>query len=280
MGVYLGVSGHVELNRSSLNTALQSVLNPDDVNVPQRRFSFDFDTGALITGDQIVISTTNGSPLELVAGHAFPDWRGFINVDDAGGIRLFPSFQGALNGDEDGAIALTQPTAPQPISAKTRGDSFRCLAQVSSYEITTARETVDITALGEEHRRNYASGLISGQGTLSCLWDYRSKLCDGAGGEFPHYLAQLVLRTEQGSSFQGRFYLNTDTPDQFLWYQAECIVTNVAMSFEPTQPVRSQIQFVTTGPVKLHMGMPPSHLLQEDGSLILQEDGEGLLLED
>jgi len=58
-------------------------------------------------------------------------------------------------------------------------------------------------------------------------------------------------------------------------------VTNVAMSFEPTQPIVSNIDFVTTGPVHLRIGSPPSFLLQQSFFRLLQEDDEsGILLED
>ena len=44
------------------------------------------------------------------------------------------------------------------------------------------------------------------------------------------------------------------------------------MEFEPTQPVISNIDFVTSGPIDLRMGTLPSYLLQEDASYIRQEE--------
>ena len=43
-GIYLGNSGSVEIERSSLNAPLASVLNPSDVNAVTHRLSFDFDS--------------------------------------------------------------------------------------------------------------------------------------------------------------------------------------------------------------------------------------------
>lgn len=284
MGVYLGNAGHVELARDSLNTPLSSLLDPGDVNESRRRFSFDFPSGSIITGDSLEIRTEDGSNLELVAGHNFPDGRWYCHVDPAGGIRLYARYDDALNGELDRALELVAPTTTKRILVRTHGDVNRCLANVISYEITTTRETVDLTSLGEEHRRFFASGLISGQGALTCFWSYKSSLCDPSGfskrDEYPQYLSQLVIRARQGASFKGRFYLNTEVANAFLWYEAECIVTNVAMTFEATQALRSQIQFVTTGPIELRMGTPPGYLLQEDGSLLLQEDGSLISLEE
>ena len=45
MSVYLGSYGLVELRRSSELAEKLSVVNPGDVNVSRRRFSFDFDAG-------------------------------------------------------------------------------------------------------------------------------------------------------------------------------------------------------------------------------------------
>jgi hypothetical protein len=282
MGIYLGDSGHVELQRASLDGPLHGTLDGADVNEARKRFSFDLDHSALITGDKIEIRTQDGSDLQLVAGHAYPDWTGYINIDDAGGISLYATFGDALTGNRSHALPLQAPTTPQPISVHTAYSRYRCLANISSYELTTNRETVDITSLGEEFRNQYTKGLISGQGTLNCLWNYKASLCDGTSErmEFPHYLAQLCILTQQGADFQGRFYLDTSTSNSYLWYEAACVITNVATTFDPGQVIRSTVQFVTTGPVRLHMGMPPAYLLQESGDLILQEDGSPLLLED
>ena len=143
---------------------------------------------------------------------------------------------------------------------------------MKEWSLTTSREAVDLTSLGEEYRKNYTNGLISGQGTISCFWHYEAAC--GVGDNlvtFPHYLAQLVIRTKLGGAFKGRFYILA-SEDTYIWYEALCIVTNVAMNFDPMQPISSRIDFVTSGPVAIRMGMPPSYLLQQDQDFILQED--------
>ena len=158
---------------------------------------------------------------------------------------------------------------------------FRCVAQVQRYELTTTRETLDITNLGEEFRRQYANGMISGQGQLSCFWDYKNDSCDPStdrAHELAHYLAKLVLRTQLGASFVGRFYMHRPESNQdesnFVWWEARCVVNNCSMAFEPGQPVMSTIDFLTSGQFELKMGRPPSYLLQENSSRILQDSRE------
>jgi hypothetical protein len=294
MAIYLGDSGYVELRREGLNTRLVSTLDPDDVNVTRKRFSFDFEPEAIITGDQLEIYTQDGSTLELVDGHVYPDGRWYCHVDQAGGVRLYDDFASALNGEEVDALPLVVPSRSIPIYAITRNSLYRCIAQITDYSMTTSRETVDLTSLGEEFRTNFSSGLISGQGQLNCLWDYETSVCNDAAGpnaERPQYLAQLVMRTQQGASFEGRFFLkgagrsaitggNPQGLDDAIWWEARCIITNVAMAFSASEPVRSTVDFVTSGPIHLRTGAVPGYLLQEDSNAILQENGDPLELED
>ena len=288
MAVYLGQSGHVEIRRDASNQALVTQLDVDDVNVDRKRFSVDLAEGALITGDEVTIATSDKSPLELVADHKdsngkyYPDWRGYIHIDDAGGLRLYEEFGDALSGGPQNALALVSPSKSQPLLIQTRDDFYSCLAQVTGYELTTSRDQVQTDVLGDEFRSYYEAGLISGQGTLDCFWEHQQGMCeDGArNSEFSSYLARLIIRLKQGSGFYARFYVYSVPSEPAVWYECECICTNVGLSVEPTQVIRTQVQFVATGPIVLHQGQPPSALLQEDSELILQESGSKIMLEE
>ena len=100
----------------------------------------------------------------------------------------------------------------------------------------------------------------------------------GLSSWVPLLLCQLLLRVRQGALFSGQFYLFNGNPS--VWYEADCIVTNAALSFAPGQVVDSRIEFVTTGPVELKTGLPESFMLQESDDLILQESADAMLLED
>ena len=66
MSVYLGESGIVEIQRTAVGAGfIAGTLAPGDVDPAAKRFSFDFEVGALITGDRIEIATQDGSDLEL-----------------------------------------------------------------------------------------------------------------------------------------------------------------------------------------------------------------------
>jgi hypothetical protein len=285
MAIYFGSTGFIELKRDALNSQIGTSLNPADVNTTKKRFSVENINGSLITGDQVEIETVDGSNLELLSGHSFPDLRKFIHIDDMGGIKLYNTFATALAGEVADALTLTAPSSTKDILIRTRNTRFRPLAKITEFEITTTRDTVDVTNLGEEFRQQYENGLISGQGTIQTIWQHRNfqnDTSDFSSPEFPVYLSQLLVRVQQGADFEGRFYVYND-PSQStnsVWYQSMCVVTNVAISVPASGLVEARIEFVTNGEIRLHNGVPPAFLLQENSDKILQEDGNGILLED
>jgi hypothetical protein len=66
-----------------------------------------------------------------------------------------------------------------------------------------------------------------------------------------------------------------------VYYDFNALVTNVAIAFEATQPVRTTVDFVTTGEIKLRTRMISSYIVQEqDGISRLQVEenlGNGFL---
>ena len=285
MAIYFGSTGFIELKRDALNSQIGTSLNPADVNTTKKRFSVENINGSLITGDQVEIETVDGSNLELLDSHSFPDLRKYIHIDDMGGIKLYNTFGAALAGEVSDALTLTVPSSTKDVLIRTRNTRFRPLAKVTEFEITTTRDTVDVSNLGEEFRRQYENGLISGQGTIQTIWQHRNfqnDTPDFLEPEFAVYLSQLLVRMQQGADFEGRFYIYND-PSQStnsVWYQSMCVVTNVAINVPASGLIEARIEFITNGEIRLHNGVPPAFLLQENTDKILQEDGDGILLED
>lgn len=290
MGVYLGTVGQVEIRREAGEQLLVTRLDPEDVNVTRKRFSVDFALSSLITGDYVSITTLDGSPLKLVSGHQddalnyYPDWSGYVHVDDVGGLRLYNTFALALTGGSTNALTLVQPDSAVDVSFKTDDPKFNLLGQIRNFELTTSRDQVNTDVLGTEFHSYFEAGLISGQGTLSCHWEHtrtNGQFHSASDSEFSSYLARLLLRLKQGAAFEGRFYIysgvNGGDP---IYYQAECLVTSFAVTVQVDQVIETRIEFVATGPISLRQGFTPDALLQEDGNKILQEDGNTILLDD
>jgi len=282
MSIYLGREGYVQLTRiAETDEYVRGVLTPNDVNVSERRFSFNFSSSVFITGDRIELGTQDLSNLVLIQNHSFPDALVYVNVDDAGGIRLFDTFEQAVNGDINDALPLERDTGNQNIRARTRDPGLNFISQVYKYEITTSRDSVDVTALGKSFRENYSNGLISGQGSLSCFWEYKNTLGDdkvGGKDEVPNYMAKLLLRLKQGSVFRGRFVIFDDKRGHKIFYQMRCVVTNVAIQAGTRDEIiETEINFVTSGPISLKVSQDFGSLLLEDSSKLLAEDSTQIL---
>ena len=57
--VEIGETFEIALKRDTLQGALETVLDPSDVNTATKRFSVDHSTGSLLTGDQVEIETVD-----------------------------------------------------------------------------------------------------------------------------------------------------------------------------------------------------------------------------
>lgn len=278
MSVYLGTFGEVELKREFDGSDLQSIINPSDVNATKKRFSFDFDHGQLLTGDQVEITSTDGSSLDFIDSYTKTSVKKFIYVDELDGIRLYDSFAHAVVGGTTNATALAAPANNIPIKVVVQNSDYRVLGRVQSYELNTQRETVDVTTLSDEFR-NRIGTLMSGSGRMACEWEYTGDTAK----ELPNYLLELVLRTKVGSTFKGRFYIKTsgynpanhsDASNDAVWYEVSGVLTACAVQFTPNQMVQITADFITTSKIEIRMDLEvQSKLLQENTDEILLEQG-------
>ena len=340
MTIYLGSSGHVELQRPTTDW-LRTTVNNSDLSVGKKRFSVNFygdQDGAaksainvrrgthrqdaedslynFITGDRVTIRSVSGENLAFIPNSEFPDDRPhrsitrFIHLDEAGGIRLYKDFGSSLSGGPEGAVSLqeldetlldpgTGPDGATEIDntyqlvemrAEKLGESgWRCLGQVTSYELVTERENIDITALNEAYRQQYEAGIIQGSGRISVFWEHELLSNCEVSDDIPRlpevsmFLAAVILRLEQGADFGARFYLteaDNRNSSQSMWYDCpKCVVTNCTVSVEPTQIVTADIDFVTSGKVRLKQGFPVDLLLEETAQNYIIDEFTGLPFE-
>ena len=290
MTVFLGNTGKILLQRQGGVEPFVSLVNPADVRADVNRFSVDFAHEQIITGDRIEIRTTGGEDLTWIDDPSADDsFTRFAHVDEAGGIRLYDTFSQSLIGGSEDAIDLIEPPANQQVTIDVmNGDENRCLADVTSFQITTSRDTVDTTHLGAQYRKSYEAGLIQGQGQIECFWTrVGESICDnpfepGNPIEFSSYLARLCLRLVHGAAFHGYFYIYSDSDNQSrsVWYESEsCIVTNVAVTVTPEELVKTTIDFVTSGPITLREGYLPAYLELEQSEfyVALEQSGGGVI---
>lgn len=279
MSVYLGETGTVEIKRTGEPVGF--TLDPEDVDVTARRMSAEWGGPCpFITGDQVEIKTVDESTFELIKGVIDFDVTRWVHLDQVGGIRFYDNYQDAVNGGKTNSLELVEPASSLEVTMDVVNLKYANVAQMRSWEITTSRETVDLTLLGDEFRSSYDQGLISGQGQITALWDYEwtacvdDKVCDDA--EFAHYFSQLVMRFKEGCKFLGRFVLYQGE-EESVWYESDCLVTNVGLNFAPGVVIESTIQFVTTGVIEIKQGTRPGYLEQENNGLFELEQPPGFI---
>jgi hypothetical protein len=290
MSIYLGTSGGVKLQRLA-STAFTTTVNSADINIPQKRLELDFPSGTFITGDRVFIEKVTAGTLDFINGYGSSSGTFYVNVDTIGGIKLYTTWPASLTGSLDNALTLAAPSVTYDITLESLGDGLRDLGQVVSFELNTNRATADVTSLGDQFSKSIAT-LISGSGNISCFWDFAALYGSSGELESAQFLHQLVMRQQLGSNFRAALSLKTQDAQsanesgaedsQGLFYLINGIITNVAVAFEPSAPIRSEIDFVTTGQIALRYGGATGDLLlQEDSDeLVLEQGGGSLLIED
>jgi len=305
MAVLLGDQGRVELRRASdkSTSRLNFTLKAADINATKNRFSFTPDTSGpipLLSGDRISISAVGRTGvLSWIDDYSTKrEATVYVHVDAAGGIYLYHNYTEAINGETTGRLSLSSTVTSPNHQIQVQPGIYKILGQVVSYELNTEREAVDVTALSDDFRKS-TSGLISGNGRLTALFDYRRNPLDPEYEgivedriELPFYISQLVLRTGLGSEFNGKFFVVTEgnkaygtsaTRDDIIWYECDARVTSAAIDFAASEAVEMTVDFVTTGTITLQTGFEsPGRILQSNNGKILlgqyQNTGFGALL--
>ena len=252
MTVYLGNAGNIELIRDS-GDQITGTIAPANVNTEKDMFSFDFNSGTLVTGDFVEFSSA--STLSFVSGWAYPKGNWFVSVDQLGGLRLYNTYSDAVAGTSNNRVALATPGSSIAITCTILNSVPRILGQIVRFELSTDREAVDTTGLGDEFRNQYST-LITGSGSIECIFDY------AVAGEIEVavYLHNLLLRQQFGSDFKANLYIlsegqaqGANAANDSVWYEISGVMTQAAISCAAGDIIGSTFTFVTTGEIKLRV---------------------------
>jgi hypothetical protein len=244
-------------------------------------FSFDFSFGAFVTGDFVEFSSA--STLSFVSGWAHPKGNWFVNVDQLGGLRLYNTYSDAIAGTSNNRVALATPGAAVAVSCKILNSVPRILANIIRFELSTDREAVDTSSLGDEFRNQYST-LITGSGSIDCIFDYAT----AGQTEIAVYLHNLLLRQQFGSDFKANLYILTEGQGQgvnasndSVWYEIQGVMTNAAIQCTAGDIIESRFTFVTTGEIKLRVQTVTwaDLLLNSAGDRLVLSTADGDILE-
>lgn len=288
MAVFLGRHGNVRLRRGLAVPygQLEDQIKPDDVNTTLNRLSFDSANDNLITGDRVDISTSDARGLVCFAAAAWssavvePAISAYVHVNAVGGLRFFYSFENAVNNNRSAELTLATFAAPAlPITVRVRDVSENVLGNVTGYTLNTDRESIDATSLSDKFRRQYSAGIISGSGSIDCLFDYTSTGIK----ETPLLMLQLIHRVDIGSEFDLALYLTDKELNPALdnvYYEMQAMVTQTGVTVDTEDVIRCTIDFVTTGEIRLLIGEPAGYVLKEDDDRIEIEQSLDFLLKE
>ena len=288
MAVFLGRNGNVRLRRGlrAPYALLEDEVKPDDVNTTLNRLSFDGALDNLITGDRIDLSTNDARGMVCFdasawsSGSVEPLISAYVHVNAVGGLRFFYEFENAINNNRAAELTLAEFAGnPLVVTVKVRDVSANVLGNVTGYTLNTDRETIDATALSDKFRKQYSAGLISGTGSIDCLFDYISSGIQ----ETPLLMLQLIHRVDIGSEFDLALYLTDKELNPSLnnvYYEMEAMVTQTGVTVDSDDIIRCTIDFVTTGEIRLLIGEPVGYVLKEDNDRIEIEQSLDFLLKE
>jgi hypothetical protein len=153
------------------------------------------------------------------------------------------------------------------------------LGNVTSYTLNTSRETINTTGLSDKFQKQYSAGIISGSGSIDCLFDYTSTGIK----ETPLLMLQLIHRVDIGSEFDLALYLVDKELNQSLtnvFYEMQAMVTQTGVTVNADSAITCTIDFVTTGEIRLLVGEPIGYVLKEDDGRIEIEQSLDFLLKE
>jgi len=289
MTYFIGHHGKVKLKRKN-QTAFTSAVSPNDINTTLNRFGFNGSLENLLTGDQLVITTTDARGLDFMPSSTWPNGGGatlneivlYTNINAMGGIRLFNTFLDAINNVRANEYSLEAFTgAPIEISVRILGSVERVLGDVNGFSFNTDRESIETTSLNDKFKRMHSAGLISGGGSIDCLFGANAD----SQTENSLLMLQLINRVELGSEFSCFLQLVDNSvaiysAAQDIYYEFDAIITKSGVEVRADALISCAIDFVTTGEIKLLIGRPSGYILKEDADKVLKEDLNALLTEE
>ena len=281
MTFFAGHTGTVRLRRSTQATSFDTSVEPDDINTILNRFSFDGSMENVLTGDRLVLRTEDSRKLAFLPPSTWLQVNErqsgvalYANVNIAGGIRFFRSFEAAVNNDRANEIALAAFTgSPLAITVEIQDTDFNTLGAVTGFTLQTERDAVETTSLSDKFKQQYSAGLISGSGSIDCMFAYQG---DATGRqELPVLMLQIIQRIEIGSSFGAQLFLTDENvygSTLYVYYDFEGVVTRAGVEVKSDSIISSSIDFLTTGEIKLLIGKAPGYVLQETRNKILLQE--------
>lgn len=276
MTFFAGNTGTVRLRRNSQVVSFSSQIDPVDVNAILNRLGFDGSLENIITGDRVIISTTDARKLICFPASTWPSTlevqesiAAYVNVNLYGGLRFFRTFEAAINNDRGLELPLAAFEGdPIVIRVEIEDTDYNILGNVTAFNFQTEREAVETTSLSDKFKQQFSAGLISGSGSIDAL--FNPFLVENK--ESSLLLLQLIQRVEIGSAFAAQLWLTDESvygSNLDVYYEFDAVITRAGVEVGSDQIISTSIDFLSTGEIALKVGRPTTNLLQQNGGLLL-----------
>jgi hypothetical protein len=288
MTFFLGTKGSVKLRRGSdpVLGSLTASIGVDDIHLVLNRIGFEGAIDNVLTGDRVDLVTADARNLAFIptanwsTNQREDTFSAFVNINAAGGLRLYPTFNDAVNNNRDNEIALEAFSGdPIEVRLEVRDVSYNLLGNVTRYEFQNDRQQIDTTTLSDKYRQQYSAGIISGAGRIDCAFDSTAS----ETSENPKLLISLIQRLDLGCAFDMALYLTDKDVDpnvENLFYLLTAVITSSGVNVAAGEIIDCSIDFVTTGEVRLVTGVPSQYILKEDDDRIQVEQTLDFLLQE
>ena len=288
MTFFLGTKGSVKLRRGAdpVLGSLTASIGVDDIHLVLNRIGFEGAIDNVLTGDRVDLVTTDARNLAFIpsanwsTNQTEDTFSAYVNINQAGGLRLYPTFNDAVNNNRDNEIALEAFSGdPIEVRLEVRDISYNLLGNVTRYEFQNDRQQIDTTTLSDKYRQQYSAGIISGAGRIDCAFDSTAS----GTSENPKLLISLIQRLDLGCAFDMALYLTDKDVDpnvENLFYLLTAVITSSGVNVAAGEIIDCSIDFVTTGEVRLVTGVPSQYILKEDDDRIQVEQTLDFLLQE
>ena len=143
------------------------------------------------------------------------------------------------------------------IDAPPQGSIWQVVCDLANWSLDLSAASIDTSVVGEKFGEAVKS-IVTGGGSLEFMIERRPRTELEADS---NTLLHLLMMTEQGCKANAQFFMITDRTESSralpgdLYYEAEILITNIALNLRPTEIVAGTANFVSTGEIRLKQGV-------------------------
>lgn len=165
-----------------------------------------------------------------------------------------PTYENPLAGSTEYDDANLSPR--HRINTPPTGFIWQVVCDLANWSLDLSADSIDTSVVGEKFGEAVKS-IVTGGGSLEFMVDRKNKTELQADS---NTILHLLMMTEQGCKANAQFYMISNASESCnalsgdLYYQADILITNIALNLRPQEIVAGTANFVSTGAISLKQG--------------------------